>query len=56
MPRLVDCISGAAIERATLQFAQQRILPAELGQPALEIGIEGVDAGGLLRLIVVSMA
>src|SRR5699024_11408697 len=31
--------------------AQQRVLPAELRQPALQAGVEGVDAGKVLRLV-----
>ena len=34
-----------------LQPAQLGILAAKLGQPALQIGVEGVDTGGVLRLV-----
>ena len=48
---LVHHIGHAALNGAALQPAQLGILPAELGQPALQIGVEGVDTGGVLRLV-----
>ena len=42
---LVHHIGHTALSGAALQLAQQRTLVAELGQPALQIGVEGVDTG-----------
>ena len=50
-PGLVQHIGHAALRRAALQPAQQRVLPAEISQPALQAGVEGVDAGKVLRLV-----
>ena len=50
-PGLVQHIGHAALRRAALQPAQQRVLPAEISQPALQAGVEGVDAGEVLRLV-----
>ena len=48
---LVHHIGHAALSGAALQPAQLGILAAKLGQPALQIGVEGVDTGGVLRLV-----
>ncbi len=48
---LINHIGHAALSGAALQPAQLGILSAELGQPALQIGIEGIDTGGVLRLV-----
>ena len=50
-PGLVQYIGHAALRRTALQPAQQRVLPAELRQPALQAGVEGVDAGKVFRLV-----
>ena len=43
-PGLVQHIGHAALRRAALQPAQQRVFPAEISQPALQTGVEGVNA------------
>lgn len=53
---LVHHIGHAALRGAALQPAQLGILAAELGQPALQIGVEGVDTGGVLRLVPVDLS
>ncbi len=50
-PGLIQHIGHAALRRAALQPAQQRVLPAEISQPALQAGVEGVDAGKVFRLV-----
>ena len=50
-PGFLYYIGYTALGGAALQPAQLGILSAELGQPALQIGIEGIDTGGVLRLV-----
>ncbi|EEC58534.1 hypothetical protein BACPEC_00666 [[Bacteroides] pectinophilus ATCC 43243] len=50
-PGLVQHIGHAALRCAAFQPAQQRILPAEICKPALQAGVECVDAGKVLRLV-----
>ena len=53
---LVHHIGHAALSGAALQPAQLGILAAELGQSALQIGVKGVDTGGVLRLVPVDLS
>ena len=50
-PGFVQQIGHTTFRRAALQPAKQRILPAELCQPAFQAGVKGVNTGKVLRLV-----